>query len=221
MWLSGRKFAAKHENLSLGLSIHLKSQSDPRHLLITPALWDWWGLEGHGASLDPGSVRDTASEELDRIWQSRMPNVVLWPLDMPTHMHIPHERMCECSHTCTHTCTCKERIGTYALVNIILLISKPLLVSFRWTLVISSTQICAVNGYKSKYFKVLSHYFSDSLHLGLDSHASGFLTQKQNWGYWLGINIGSGKTLEPTHPGSLDWHGLALVAELAVIFFIK
>lgn len=68
----GRKFAAKHESRSLGLSIHLKSQFDPRHLLITPALWDWWRQEGHAgwgvtaASLNPGSVRDTASEELDR-----------------------------------------------------------------------------------------------------------------------------------------------------------
>lgn len=44
-----------------------------------------------------------------------------------THAYTTHVRMCECSHTCT----CKERIGTYELVNIILLISKPLLVSFR------------------------------------------------------------------------------------------
>ena len=53
----GREFVAKHENLSLGLSIHLKSQSGPCCLLITPALLDWWGQEGHraGYGCQPGS----------------------------------------------------------------------------------------------------------------------------------------------------------------------
>lgn len=70
----GREFAAKQDSLSLGLSIHLKSQFGPQSLAYntsTVRLVETGGSRGVGkvgmaASLDPDSVRDTASEELDR-----------------------------------------------------------------------------------------------------------------------------------------------------------
>lgn len=60
--------------------------------------WRWGFPSLLLANLTPASVRDPASKECSGDRQSRIPNILLWPL----HSHVPPHACVHTTHTCAH-----------------------------------------------------------------------------------------------------------------------